>query len=381
MRAKLHYMPRCGMGKIYSQQTKYQVVRWALSYGIKPTAQRAKISRNTIRSWLKRYQLEGRKGFEDKRAGPIHKPLKISNSLEKQIVAYRKKAPAFGPIRLKYFFKIPCSTSAIARVLRQHKLTMPRKRKKKKRHDLREYKALKYKGLEHLQVDLKHLTDMPFYVKQMKALNLPKYQYTVRDTKTGMLFLGFSNELSELNARTMAQYVLNSMDDKLKSEKPPTIQTDNGAEFSGLSKCFETSSFSRGIKELGAEHCYIRPGHKNAQADVESSHRLIEEEFYDYTVHHSREDFIKNCESYRLFFNMIRPNYYKKSKTPWLLMHEDYPEENYASKMSLLQTIDLDKNNGHKPYKEKGQSLPCLSACINMFLGLLIDFEVRHVVS
>ena len=113
MRAKLHYMPRCGMGKIYSQQTKYQVVRWALSYGIKPTAQRAKISRNTIRSWLKRYQLEGWEGLRDKKAGSIHKPLKISNALEKTLISCRKKAPAFGPIILKYFLEISCSTSAI----------------------------------------------------------------------------------------------------------------------------------------------------------------------------------------------------------------------------------------------------------------------------
>ena len=43
---------------------------------------------------------------------------------------------------------------------------------------------------------------------------------------------------------------------------------------------------------------------KNAQADVESTHGLIESEFYDIEDFRSRED----------FFNMVRPNFQREAR-------------------------------------------------------------------
>jgi molybdopterin-guanine dinucleotide biosynthesis protein A len=59
----------------------------------------------------------------------------------------------------------------------------------------------------------------------------------MRDTKSGMLFLGFSDELSELTDRTMVDYVLA----RLRKQMPDVeiiIQTDNGGEFSGTVRHF-----------------------------------------------------------------------------------------------------------------------------------------------
>ncbi len=352
-------IPRTGMGKAYSFQFKLQCVRWAKTFGIKPTARRAKISRNTIRSWVEKYKAEGKEGLEDCRKGPKRKPLKTPARIEKRVIWARKMAPAFGPRRLKQHFDLPCSLGAIARILRQKKLTRPKRMKAKKRHDLRELKAKKYLSLEHLQMDVKHLTDIPFYVAQMKRLNLPRYQYTVRDTKSGMLFLGYSNELSELNARVMADYVLGSCRSAHQDGNfRHIVQTDNGSEFSGAARWFETSRFSQGVAVHGAEHVYIRPGHKNAQADVESSHRLIEEEFYDLSRYKSRADFMENAEYYRLYFNLSRANYSKSGRVPWQIVHEDWPERDVASLASLISVVDLDKIALPTSVKQRGQSIP-----------------------
>ena len=111
----------------------------------------------------------------------------------------------------------------------------------------------------------------------------------------------------------MIDYVL----DELKSDLPfdiskLTVQTDNGSEFSGLSKKIEINPFIQMIeKHHGANHVYIRPGHYNAQADVESSHQIIEGEFFDLTKFDDRDDFFRKVESYRLYFNFTRPNFYK----------------------------------------------------------------------
>ena len=191
-------------------------------------------------------------------------------------------------------------------------------------------------------MDVKYLRDIPNYWGQMKELNLPRFEYTVRDTKSGMLFLGFSNELSELNARTMVDYILT----RLRSQMPDKkiiLQTDNGIEFSGTTRHFERSTFSQQVHKHQAEHVYIPPGMCNANGDVESIHNLIEKEFYDLTTFGSREDFFKKTETYRIFFNLERPNSYKKWKTPWLIAEQYHPDSNTASQCALIETVDLDK--------------------------------------
>jgi len=62
-----------------------------------------------------------------------------------------------------------------------------------------------------MEIDVKDLTDIPPYWEMMQTFRLPRFQYTVRDVKSGMLFLGFADEISELHAETMARYVLGAI--------------------------------------------------------------------------------------------------------------------------------------------------------------------------
>ncbi|MCX7011335.1 MAG: hypothetical protein NTW86_01995 [Candidatus Sumerlaeota bacterium] len=120
--------------------------------------------------------------------------------MERQIVQARRRAPCLGAQRLKDFFDLPAGVGAIGRVLRQNALTRKRKKKYQKKRDLRAVKA-RLAAMEMIQVDVKYLDDIPFYVEQMqRARTLPQYQYTARDVKTGGTFLGFADELSEEHA-------------------------------------------------------------------------------------------------------------------------------------------------------------------------------------
>ncbi|WP_041941500.1 integrase core domain-containing protein [Waddlia chondrophila] len=200
--------------------------------------------------------------------------------------------------------------------------------------------------------------------RKMFSFKLPtrsKYQYTVRETKTGMLFLGYSDELSELNARTMIDYVLDEMKQDLPFDiSELTIQTDNGSEFSGQARRVEKAPFVRMIEKIhGANHVYIRPGHCNAQADVESSHELIETEFFDLTRFKDRSDFFKKVESYRLYFNFVRPNFYKGKKKPQQICASDWGSS-ISYNFSLIRTVDLDKMDTFS--YQRGQTIPDLAA-------------------
>jgi transposase len=312
------YLTYCvGKGKAYPFGFKVDAVFAAEELGKKPTARKFKISLNTLKSWVNEFKKNGKQGLIDKRKGPNFIPHKISPDEEERIVSIRKMAPCFGPKRIKYFFNVSCSLGAIQRIIRSHNLTRKPKKKQEKKRDLRAVKA-KRASMTYLQMDVKYLTDMPNYWEQIKPLGLPKFQYTIRDSKSGMLFLGYSEELSELNARTMVDYVISEMKLDLPFDiKKLNVQTDNGSEFSGQARRVETAPFVQMIeKSHGANHNYIRPGHCNANADVESSHQLIEVEFYDLARFKDKEDFFRKIESYRLYFNFTRPNFSKGGKTP-----------------------------------------------------------------
>jgi transposase len=332
------------------------IVHEALERGIKPVARRFNMSRNTVRTWIRRFQAEGNDGLMDRRNGPKTIPHKTSDNIEGQIVATRKKVPCYGAKRLKYFFRLEASVGAIQRIIRDHGLTRRRKRRHQKKNDLRAIKA-KYKACEKLQMDLKYLTDIPPYWEMMQKLKLPRYQYTVRDVKSGMLFLGFADEISELHAETMANYVLSILVPVFPGKI--TLQTDNGVEFSGTTRKLEGNHFRTAVKTLGAGHCYIPPGHCNANADVESIHATIEEEFYNLTSFSSRVDFLSKAESYRLFYNLERPNFSKGIKTPWLIAQQDHPNTDFATVAQSISVVDLDSLL--RPFLG-GQPLPVLPA-------------------
>lgn len=354
----IYSMAMKGTSKEHRLRVKQQVVRYAQKHGIKPSARHFAIQRNTIRTWLRRYEEEGVNGLLDKRKGPKNIRHKTSELIEQQVIAIRTRAPCYGPKRIKDFFSPGCGRSAIQRIIKQHGLTRRRRKKYQKKQDLREVKAL-YKVFSHLQYDLKHLHDIPCYWAQMKLFDLPKYQYTIRDTRSGWVFLGYSNELSELNARVMIDYVITFMKSAIPiSAQNILVQTDNGAEFSGAGRRVKTASFVRALLEdIGVNHAYIPPGCCNANADVESFHNTIEEEFFDLTLVNSREDFFRKVETYRLWYNLERPNYSKKGLCPLDIVDKEYSNEVDQGKLIRISSIDLDKIASITP-EMRGQSLP-----------------------
>lgn len=348
-------MLMAGTSKEYIFQFKKQVVQWAQAHGIKPAVNKWGLGRNTVRRWLRRFEAEGNRGLEEKRKGPKSIPHKTPECVERMVVSARQQAPCYGARRLKYFFGLECSTAAIYRILKEHGLVKRKKKKWQTKNDLREVKA-KYKAFGHMQMDVKYLQDIPNYWGQMKQLQLPRFQYTVRDTKSGMLFLGFSDELSELTARTMIDYVLA----RLRAQFPDheiIIQTDNGVEFSGTVRYFERASFSKQVEKHGGRHVFIPLKMCNANGDVESIHNTIEKEFFDLTHYTSRADFFQKIETYRLFYNLERPNSYKGMKTPWLAAQEDWPNQDLASHAATIKAVDLDKTTVSE-YNIRGPTLP-----------------------
>ena len=111
-------------------------------------------TRVTVRKWRDRY-------LADRSRAPRHIPQKTSEWVARRLIELRERYPCWGVDRLLVHFKISCSRSAAARILRQAGLKKRRK-KKRLRNKLRAQKA-RMRPFEHSRADTKDLSDMPAY--------------------------------------------------------------------------------------------------------------------------------------------------------------------------------------------------------------------------
>ncbi len=324
---------------------RLRLVRDAESIGIKPAARKHDCAVKTVRKWLRRWIDSGRslQSLVDRSRAPHSCPHKTSAQVERQIVRERKKAPCLGARRLKEFCDIPAGQGAIARVLREKGLTRKRKKKQEKKRDMRELKA-RFSPFEENQVDVKYLNDIPYYVEQTwRNPDLPRFEYTWRDVKTGGLFLGFANTLSEAHACCFAAAVAAHLSRTgLGLRGRSTVQTDNGSEFSGAErKVRNDRGFTHLVEStLRASHRFIPPGKKNHQADVETVHDRIEEELFNLESFADRKEFFLKASAWQLWWNTTRKNSYKAHRTPDQILLQDKPQRD--PKVWFLQAMDLD---------------------------------------
>jgi transposase len=185
---------------------RLRIIKSVQAIGVKPTAELFNTTPKTVRKWLSRYRQEKLTGLNELPRIPHHCPHKTSPSIEVNIVALRKRFPFKGSKRLKREHNLTCSHEAIRRILNEHGLTRKRIKKHKRKKSLREIKK-HWKLFGQLSVDTKDLKDIPHYWPQMKMLKLPKYQFTAREVRSGLMFLGFANEKSASNACMFARTI------------------------------------------------------------------------------------------------------------------------------------------------------------------------------
>lgn len=308
---------------------RFQMVTRARETNISETARYYGTTRKTLGKWIKNYTLYGLCGLKDKKRTPKHIPHKMNQKDEAHIIELRKKHPSWGARRLKERYKVHGSYSAIHRVIKQNNLIKPKRKRWRKRKDLSELKK-KMNFFEFSQIDTKDLVDIYQYWPLMKRLNLPRYEYTLRELSTGATFYAYANENNSTYASLFAKYVI----DHLKSYGITTAriiwQTDNGSEFIGSvrKRINRLSAFQKILTKNDIEHGRIPPRSSYLQADVETFHRIIEDELYEIETYNNPIEFLGKAYAYQLYFNYIRRNRYRDNKSPVEILKERFTHIN-----------------------------------------------------
>ena len=301
---------------------RLRIIKAALANGVKPAARLFDTTPKTVRKWLTRYKQERLAGLNELPRIPLTCPHKTSPVLEKEIVKLRKQFPFKGAKRLKREHNLSCSHQAIGRILREHGLVRKVRKKHKRKKDLAAVKA-KWPLFSQITVDTKDLKDIPHYWPQMKMLALPKYQFTAREIRSGLQFLGYAKEKTAVNSCTFARIICQHLKNCGVNMSKLRFQTDNGSEFIG---CFRDDrsrdGFEKTVESFGCRHKRIPPRAWSYNSDVETVHSTIELEFYDLENFESVRDFHQRVASYQAWYNIVRENSHKDFKSPWQIIKE-----------------------------------------------------------
>ena len=319
---------------------RFGLVGYARQHGIKAAARAFQTTVPTVRKWLRRYRAQGLKGLQELSRAPHHCPHKIQGERERIVVALRQQLPTFGAARLRREWDLPLSAMAIQRIWHEHGLVKPRRRKYQRKQDLAALKATWRLG-QQISADTKDLDDIPHYWPQMQARGLPLIQYTAREVRSGLQFLAFAQHRSP-GASALFAYRIQSHLQACGVDLPNLVwQTDNGGEFIGaLEPDGSRSGFPRAVTFFGSQHARIPPAAHTYQSDVETVHRLIEDEFYDLESFRSRREFLAKACVYQCYFNLVRPNSHKGDLSPWQIIQQLDPR--LSLKLCLLPPVFLD---------------------------------------
>ncbi len=134
---------------------------------------------------IKKCSKQGLNGLNDRSRRLKTSPNKCPIKFEQEVIRLRKKTGhAFGGRRLVERFDLDFGKSCINRIISEHGLKRKRKTVRQKRNELWSTKKL-MRVFEKIQIDVKDLYDIPLYLAASQKANLPRYEFTARDVKTG----------------------------------------------------------------------------------------------------------------------------------------------------------------------------------------------------
>lgn len=319
---------------------RLRLVDYARQQGIKAAARVFQTTIPTVRKWLRRYQQDGPSGLKEFSRAPHRQPRQTTPEVEQQVIQLRRRLPTFGARRLIREFDLPLSHGALERIWRTQGLLRRRRRKYQKKQDLAAVKAT-WRLFQQISADTKDLDDLLSYWPQAQRHRLPCIEYTAREVRSGLLFLAFAQRRTKGASVLFAQRIQTHLQRCGIDLKNLAWQTDNGSEFIGeLQPDGSRDGFPQAISFFGSQHQRIPPAAHTYQSDVETVHRLIEDEFFDIESFSSRSDFLAKASLYQLYFNLVRPNSHKENRSPWQIIQQLNPRS--SLNLCLLAPIALD---------------------------------------
>lgn len=291
---------------------KLKVIDWHRAHdrNISLTARHFGLTRNTVRTWVTRFNEKGTLDLNDRSRRPKHQrvpttPWKTVN----EIVKLRKQYPAWSKYKIQAILKrknVVVSASTVGRVLKRKGLINERVSRKRQTSALRP-KARFPRGYkiaspgDMVQMDTKYI---------MLIGGRKFYQFTAIDVLTKLRVLHVYASETSRNGSLFLEECLKVFPFRIKA-----IQTDNGS-------CF-LKEFQKLCEKKGIPHYFTYPRHPQQNTYVEISHGADEREFYKQgNICSLLNEMQKRIKEWQNIWNTFRPHEALNQLTPFEYFHK-----------------------------------------------------------
>jgi transposase InsO family protein len=259
------------MRELSVAEQRYQAVLAVISDGllISQVASKVGVSRQTLHSWLARYEAEGLEGLLDRSHRPASCPHQMPASVEAVVLELRRSRPYWGPRRLVFELAkrrirpVP-SASAVYRALVRAAMIDP---------SVRDRRSRKWKRWER---------GVPMELWQMDIVG----GFPLADGTSAKALTGIDDHSRMcVCARLMAAERTRPVCDGLRAAlgvygAPQQILTDNGKVFTGRFNHPPVEVLFDAIcREHGIEHLLTQPRSPTTTGKIERFHRSLRAEF------------------------------------------------------------------------------------------------------
>lgn len=290
-------------------EQRYQAVLAVISDGlsISQVASKVGVSRQTLHSWLARYEAQGLEGLMDRSHRPVSCPHQMPAEVEARLLELRRSRPYWGPRRLVFelakrgVVPVP-SESAAYRALVRAQMIDPHARDRRSRKWKRWERAA---AMELWQMDV--------------VGGFPLADGTSAKALTGVDDHSRMCVCARLMARERTRAVCDGLRDALQTYGVPSqILTDNGRVFTGRFNHPPVEVLFDAIcREHGIEHLLTQPRSPTTTGKIERFHRSLRAEFLSARAPFRNLKVAQQAlDEWVAFYNTARPHQALQMDTP-----------------------------------------------------------------
>ena len=301
-----------------SDERRRMVAQWESGRTPKELAERFGVSRQTIYTFLERWQNEGEAGLADRSRRPLTSPRKTSREIEHALLAAKDAHPDYGPDKLVALLAddgIALAAPTARDILRRNGLVKAR-RGRTRIWSPAHAPVLSVPGPGHT---------MSADYKGQARLGNGRYCYplTIADPASRYVF---AVNAAKINGGRSAQAVFERVfrDWGL----PEQIITDNGAPFCASRSIGGLSELGRWWIRLGVTHARIQPGRPQQNGVHERMHRTLKAKTMQPPATTMRAQQAR-FDTFIAEFNHVRPHQALAQKRPASFVtpyRRSYPE-------------------------------------------------------
>lgn len=250
------------------------------------------VDRQWVHRWIDRWLMAGKSwiGLRDRSSRP-HRVHRKRDAVADQVIAARLKHPGLGPKKLQIVAKLPLSHDTIHKVLAEHGLVNPSKKR----------------GFERVR---RFERPNPNYLWQLDITQVKStrdgivYVATLIDDCTRFV-LSSKDYAQDLSAADVIQLVRDAI--RLWG-KPQQVLTDRGVQF-WSEQSDAPSLFALALHENGIRHITARPRHPRTCGKIERWHRTLKREWLALQPPvGTRADLRRSLDAWLEYYNTVRPH-------------------------------------------------------------------------